>query len=295
MNVRKAAVVAVNKEVEAMKYKSWLRPILFLSIVVLFPAIFVFSQETITITTYYPAPFGVYSNLRLYPGAEPVCANANDEGILFYDRTSHNFRICSIDAWGAFELQDVGHWIRNGSNLYLTNSGWRVGINTDNPLGALDVRGNSGLIVPRIAAHPAGVNGMIYYNTAEKKFKIYEDNTWKNLAGVEMKSGIYKGTGGWRTVDVGFKPKLVMVLPHGQGPEAWLDNLTIKMDVWPVAGVLNSGPYTWTAQYVKDAEGYDNPGGDAPWDASGIRLYDQGFQTDLNSAGRDYSYVVVTW
>ncbi|MCX5708225.1 MAG: hypothetical protein NTY14_04530 [Candidatus Omnitrophica bacterium] len=30
------------------------------------------TSETLTITTYYPAPYGVYRNLRLHPSVEPT-------------------------------------------------------------------------------------------------------------------------------------------------------------------------------------------------------------------------------
>ena len=56
----------------------------------------VFAQETVTITTYYPAPLGVYQNLRLFPGAQPAC-NVNQEGALYYDNVTTQVMMCSRD------------------------------------------------------------------------------------------------------------------------------------------------------------------------------------------------------
>lgn len=52
------------------------------------------AEESITITTYYPAPHGVYKSLRLYPGNEPAC-NEGFEGSMYYDKITHLPRICT--------------------------------------------------------------------------------------------------------------------------------------------------------------------------------------------------------
>ena len=46
----------------------------------------VLSQEDITITTYYPAPFGVYSELRLFPHTAGTCGQ---EGVMYYYSTNN--------------------------------------------------------------------------------------------------------------------------------------------------------------------------------------------------------------
>lgn len=61
----------------------------------------------------------------------------------------------------------------------------QVGINTTSPQGALDVIStNSGVIFPRVAnvdAVIAPVNGMVIYDEAEKCFKGYADDSWKDI------------------------------------------------------------------------------------------------------------------
>ncbi|MBN2120438.1 MAG: hypothetical protein JW734_05230 [Candidatus Omnitrophica bacterium] len=84
----------------------------------------VFSQEEITITTYYPAPFGVYSELRLYPkpSASAVC-DASMEGTLYFnDGTGLNgladygIRVCKGPApdWGWKAIGGI--WVMNAQN-----------------------------------------------------------------------------------------------------------------------------------------------------------------------------------
>ena len=44
-----------------------------------------FGNETITITTYYPSPYGVYRNLQLYPSEEPTVGVA--PGVMYFNQT----------------------------------------------------------------------------------------------------------------------------------------------------------------------------------------------------------------
>ncbi len=57
------------------------------------------TNEQITITTYYPSPYGVYSNLRLFPGNAPACDNTQ-RGLLYYDNTSNEVQVCRGGALG---------------------------------------------------------------------------------------------------------------------------------------------------------------------------------------------------
>lgn len=59
-----------------------------LSINLIFPLSSFATEETLSITTYYPAPYGVYGHLRIYPTdacpAAPNDCNANKGGLMFY-------------------------------------------------------------------------------------------------------------------------------------------------------------------------------------------------------------------
>jgi hypothetical protein len=67
--------------------------------------------------------------------------------------------------------------------LRIKTSG-KVGIGTSDPQAKLDVSGDGdAIIVPRksTAGDPTGVNGMIYYNSSSKKFRVFENGSWRNM------------------------------------------------------------------------------------------------------------------
>ena len=45
-------------------------------------------NETLTLETYYPAPYGSYSELQLSPKITPSACNANSRGTMYYDDTA---------------------------------------------------------------------------------------------------------------------------------------------------------------------------------------------------------------
>jgi hypothetical protein len=55
------------------------------------------TSETLTITTYYPAPYGVYRNLRLHPSNEPT--TGVDRGVIFYNNSSDSLEVYTNSGW----------------------------------------------------------------------------------------------------------------------------------------------------------------------------------------------------
>lgn len=55
--------------------------------------LFAQSQESLTITTYYPSPYGVYKEMRLFPSSPSAC-NADNEGAMYYDENLHMTLVC---------------------------------------------------------------------------------------------------------------------------------------------------------------------------------------------------------
>ena len=101
----------------------------------LLTAIFIFlltdftQAETLSLSTYYPAPFGVYNQLRLVPlGADPAC-NANNSGLMWILNASGQLRYCI----GGTARVITTTWTQNANSLYPTdiaNPALRVGIGT---------------------------------------------------------------------------------------------------------------------------------------------------------------------
>lgn len=92
-----------------------------LIMVILFFASFVFAaDESLTITTYYPSPYGVYKTLRLQPNDDQAAGGAcTNEGDMAYDLSAHQALVCNGSTWGAFSASNK---IRSGTiNVTFTN------------------------------------------------------------------------------------------------------------------------------------------------------------------------------
>ena len=94
---------------------------------------------SLSMTTYYPAPFGAYDRIRLVPRATLV--GACDIGTMYVD-TSGNLRFCQ-DVSGTGVWGPLGSaWIQNGNNVSLsdsTNVNLKVGVGTAAPTSTLTV------------------------------------------------------------------------------------------------------------------------------------------------------------
>jgi hypothetical protein len=109
-----------------------------LALLIIFLAHFsAFSQnETITISTYYPSPTGVYNNLRLFPIADvPVC-DVNGEGTMYYDNNTNGVMLCQETSAGVFTWQNIGagFWTQAGTSLYPNDTNWNMLVGTDTAL-----------------------------------------------------------------------------------------------------------------------------------------------------------------
>jgi|GEM_PF-3494410 len=123
------------------------------------------AEEKITLTTYYPAPFGEYQQVRLFPptGGGPIigasCAGVG-EGVMQYSTNAGTIVICNgAGIWIGIVIAEKveppcpfppcdppvvdSFWDQVGSNLYPVDLGANVGIGTATPAAKLDVDGTS--------------------------------------------------------------------------------------------------------------------------------------------------------
>jgi hypothetical protein len=121
------------------------------------------TTETLTITTYYPAPYGVYRNLKLNPTDETPSGSALSPGVMYFNRSTDSLQI------------------------YTNNSGWC------NITG-----GNNGefdrLKLNPIDDAPNGANlsrGVMYYNNSLNIPAIYTNTGWSNLTNGGNSSACY--------------------------------------------------------------------------------------------------------
>jgi hypothetical protein len=97
-------------------------------------------------------------------------------------------------ALGAVPFSDGSKLLGDAASLFWDNTNKRLGVGTSAPQAKLDIAGDGAtVLMPRksTAGDPTGVNGMLYYNTASNKFRVYEGSAWKDMV---CGSG---GGGGW--------------------------------------------------------------------------------------------------
>jgi len=95
--------------------------------------------ETLSLSTYYPAPFGVYNQLRLVPGVAPAC-NDNNDGLMWVDSTTFEIMMCR----GSKAITTVGAWTQNTNtppNIWSTDPTANVGIGLTEPKARLHIKG----------------------------------------------------------------------------------------------------------------------------------------------------------
>ncbi len=101
------------------------------------------NAEDITITTYYPAPYGVYKTLRLYPHDDFVsggaCAN---QGEMYFDQSDSIMYVCSGGTW---QSMGGGYWSLDvPQNLLSPTNANRVKVNQDFIVGGSLTDGSDG-------------------------------------------------------------------------------------------------------------------------------------------------------
>jgi hypothetical protein len=123
-----------------------MKKIVFALLVVLTMAMsVVYAQETLTISTYYPSPYGSYNELQLSPHVTSTACNATTEGTIYYDSSSgvNTIKVCRNNG-SAYQFEALGgaggYWTANGNNIYNSNTG-NVGIGTSAPSSKLTVNG----------------------------------------------------------------------------------------------------------------------------------------------------------
>jgi microcystin-dependent protein len=88
------------------------------------------AEKKITLTTYYPSPYGEYQQIKLNPNdnAPGVCSSSN-EGAMFYSRSSHEIRVCQ-QAGDAYAWSPLGGGAPTGmvAAFAMTSvpSGWLI-------------------------------------------------------------------------------------------------------------------------------------------------------------------------
>jgi hypothetical protein len=143
-------------------------PVIFFAFLLIFPGI-ILAEETITITTYYPSPYGVYREMR----AKRIAI-----GDTYYDAAEIPWEEADADGGEIDYLADL---VVEGN----------VGIGTTNPNAnaILDISSTTKAImlprmttVQRSAISPPAA-GMVVYDTTEAALYTHNGSTWVKQGG----------------------------------------------------------------------------------------------------------------
>ncbi|MCX5707776.1 MAG: tail fiber domain-containing protein [Candidatus Omnitrophica bacterium] len=143
------------------------------------------STESLTISTYYPSPYGVYRNLKLNPSDTEPGGTALSPGVMYYNNSSDNIVYYNkTSSW--VHLNGGGGGGGNGTywnetsahHIYNTNAGF-VGIGTQVPQSPLTVQYSDSNaqepdpVVARFIKHVNGVSPDQFFS-----FYLFPPNTW---------------------------------------------------------------------------------------------------------------------
>lgn len=179
-------------------------------------------NETLTLTTYYPSPHGVYRTVRLYPVDQPPSGNERPGTLYFNGSEVFVYKGAPDNSW-----QPMGNafWQKSGSNITNTNSG-SVLINSTQ--GTI-VLSNGTLLLP-ITGSAAASNGAIRFTGSG--FEGYYNGKWNPLVG-ESSSPAPAAVNGTCAVNGGVAtPVLGPMCASGTGSG--------------FASGGSSGPWTWS-------------------------------------------------
>ncbi len=103
--------------------------------------------ETLNLTTYYPAPFGAYSQLRLVPQADTLTCDSTQEGVFYLSSVSDQIKLCNGTTWTT-----MSPWSQSAAYTWLTdsetvpNAAWKVGIGVTTPTAKLHLKQDGGIL-----------------------------------------------------------------------------------------------------------------------------------------------------
>lgn len=275
------------------KNQNWSKFFLYFSFcfLFLFSAYPLFAQEQITVTTYYPAPYAVYQELRLFPNdiMNPGDACTNEGELRFHD-TNSELMACRDGAVGLEWLGSVGLWGVSGNNIYNANTG-NVVIGAAGPSILLDVVGTQWVGI-NLGRTDSTTSGILSFDTSVLSGDVNlrnEGGTFTTYVGGTQGSVI-------GTLGLGITSNSNVVIkgltPYGDSSFSILGSNTDNDAVFTAAmedGTVNpafsilpftnqvylsSGAYYSNAAWVHHSDNTNsqvlelNPGGGARWYAS---------------------------
>ncbi len=126
------------------------------------------AQRQITLTTYYPAPIGVYDLTRLVPrNVQPGACNNENRGMV-YVNDARRLMYCDADEWIMLDV-----WTEDATEVYPTHfANDDVGIGTDEPDERLHVTAAALFEDSAAVNQNLGVSGRVGAGTQTPGYKL---------------------------------------------------------------------------------------------------------------------------
>lgn len=114
---------------------------------------------------------------RLTTTQRDATIKSPNTGLIIYNTTNKGLEVTITGSLWA----DIVNGTKSAVATGTTSSTGKIGIGTNTPdaNAILDVTAtNKGVLLPKAASDPTGVEGMIYYNTTSKVVKLYNGTSW---------------------------------------------------------------------------------------------------------------------
>jgi len=172
------------------------------------------AEEQITITTYYPSPYGVYKELKLHPNTAPNTCNEDNEGAMYYDANAdiakRRPKVCTKTDT-SYEWKDLG----GGSNWTETTTETVNNlISTSNPQAFIQITNYDK------EPFVCNVNrsGALYFDTTKQRVMVCNGaGGWGDLQGLIVDVGESDCNGRWCNTDTLTANKLCMMAGFARG------------------------------------------------------------------------------
>ncbi|MDD5194808.1 MAG: hypothetical protein PHQ96_03920 [Candidatus Omnitrophica bacterium] len=132
------------------------------------------NTETVSFTTYYPSPHGVYRMLRLYPNNAVMLGSAcTNEGEMVYSQTDRQICVCNGANWQPLS----GYWTLTGNYLYPRYANWTVGIGSNTSFSSPFTIKHTVTDAVVVAGSGAG-NETATFGWSPSNFTFIQGGTW---------------------------------------------------------------------------------------------------------------------
>ena len=114
---------------------------------------------------------------RLTTVQRDAAIKSPNTGLIIYNSTSKALDVAIAGSLWSDVVNGTTSAVATGT----TTSTGKIGIGTNTPdaNAILDVTAtNKGVLLPKAASDPTGIEGMIYYNTTSKAVKLYNGTSW---------------------------------------------------------------------------------------------------------------------